>query len=46
MTNLLYNIWNALLNQLPANGSVCPCAVDATVLTPTTMKISIKNPSV
>lgn len=46
MTNLLYNTWNALLNQLPTNSSACPCALDATVLTPTTMKISIKNPSV
>lgn len=46
MTNLLYNTWNALLNQLPTNCSACPCALDAIVLTPTTMKISIKNPSV
>lgn len=46
MTNLLFNTWNARLNQLPANGFDCPCALDATVLTPTTMIISIKNPSV
>jgi len=46
MTNLLFNTWNARLNQLLANGFDCPCALDATVLTPTTMKISIKNPSV
>ncbi|MEC1386406.1 hypothetical protein [Aerococcus viridans] len=46
MTNLLYNTWNAPLNQLPANGSACPCALDAAVLTPTTMKIAIKNSSV
>lgn len=46
MTNLLFNTWNALLNHLPANGSACPCALEVTVLTPTTMKISIKNPSV
>lgn len=46
MTNLLFNTWNALLNHLRANGSACPCAHEATVLTPTTMKISIKNPSV
>jgi hypothetical protein len=46
MTNLLFNTWNALLNHLPANGSACLCALEATVLTPTTMKISVKNPSV
>lgn len=46
MTNLLYNTWNAPLNQLPANGSACPCALHAAVLTPTTMKIAIKNSSV
>lgn len=46
MTNLLLNTWNTRLDQLSATGAVCPCALGATILTPTTMKISIKNLSV
>ncbi len=46
MTNLLYNTWNAPLNQLPSTVLPAFIAVDATVLTPTTMKIAIKNSSV
>lgn len=43
MKNLLFNTWNAQLNQLPVNGSIYPCAFDAAVLTPTTLNISIKT---
>ncbi len=46
MTNLLLNTWNTRLDQLSATGAVCPCALDAAFLTPITLKISIKNPSV
>jgi hypothetical protein len=47
MTNLLSNTGKVRLNSLLANnGSACPCALDAAVLTPTIMNISIKNHSV
>lgn len=42
MKNLLFNTWNAQLNQLPVNGSIYPCAFDAAVLTPTTLIYLLK----